>query len=141
MLLRPAQPADAAAVADVHVRSWQVAYRGLLSDAYLDGLRPQDRAGRYAFGDLKPDQPATIVAVEQERISGFATIAPAQDADRRGSGELCALYVDPERWGCGIGRALMQAARGDLARQGFENACLWVLAGNQRTARFYEIDG
>jgi hypothetical protein len=39
MFLRRAEPADAMEVARVHVRSWQVAYRGLLPDAYLDGLR------------------------------------------------------------------------------------------------------
>jgi hypothetical protein len=37
MLLRPAEPADAMAVARVHVRAWQIAYRTLLPDEYLDG--------------------------------------------------------------------------------------------------------
>ena len=45
-LLRDAQPFDADAVARVHVQTWQVAYRGLLPDAYLDALRPEDRARR-----------------------------------------------------------------------------------------------
>jgi GNAT superfamily N-acetyltransferase len=36
-------------VACVHVRSWQAAYRGLLPDEYLDGLRAEDRANRYTF--------------------------------------------------------------------------------------------
>ena len=44
MLLRPAEPQDAMGVARVHVRSWQAGYRGLLPDAYLDGLRAEDRA-------------------------------------------------------------------------------------------------
>jgi hypothetical protein len=35
--MREAQPQDAAEVARVHVRSWQVAYRGLFPDDYLDG--------------------------------------------------------------------------------------------------------
>ena len=43
MLLRPAEPVDAIAVAHVHVRSWQVAYRTLMPDDYLDQLRPEDR--------------------------------------------------------------------------------------------------
>ena len=38
MTVREAQPRDAAEVAGVHVRSWQVAYRGLFPDDYLDGL-------------------------------------------------------------------------------------------------------
>lgn len=39
MRLRPAQPEDALAVARVHVRSWQAAYRGLLPDDHI-GRRP-----------------------------------------------------------------------------------------------------
>ena len=138
MLLRTAQPADAAAVAAVHVRSWQVGYRGLLPDEYLDALQPKDRAQHYTFGD--PRQPATIVAIEAETICGFATTAPSRD-DQRGTGELLALYVHPERWGLGIGRALLQDALARLRRQGFEQASLWLLVGNERAERFYRIDG
>jgi GNAT superfamily N-acetyltransferase len=141
MLLRTAQPADAAAVAAVHVRSWQVAYRALLPDDYLDGLRPEERARRYTFGQPAPQQPETIVAVEGGTIRGFATTGPCRDDDRRGTGELLALYVDPDRWGRGIGRALMRGARAHLAGQGFDEASLWVIAGNDRAESFYRIDG
>jgi ribosomal protein S18 acetylase RimI-like enzyme len=141
MILRTAQPADAPAVAAVHVRSWQVAYRGLLPDEYLDALRPEERAGRYTFGELEPHQPETVVAVERGTICGFATTGPCDDDDRRGAGELLALYVDPHRWDCGIGRALIQEARVRLARDGFQEAGLWVLAGNARAERFYRSDG
>ncbi|MEA2426264.1 MAG: hypothetical protein QOH13_2674 [Thermoleophilaceae bacterium] len=141
MRVRTTKPEDAAEVARLHVRSWQVAYRGLLPDEYLDGLRPEDRAQRYTFGDLDPDQPATIVATEQGAIRGFATTGPSRDEDRPETGALFALYVDPDRWGVGIGRALMLAARARLARQGFKTADLWVLLGNERADRFYRRDG
>jgi hypothetical protein len=36
---------------------------------------------------------------------------------------------------------LIEAARGRLAHQGYENASLWVLSGNRRAERFYMIDG
>ena len=59
--------ADAMAVACVHVRSWQAAYRTLLPDDYLDQLRPEDRAQKYDFADLDPLKlklkPQTIVYV------------------------------------------------------------------------------
>jgi GNAT superfamily N-acetyltransferase len=141
MLLRTAQPADAAEVARVHVSSWQVAYRGLLPDEYLDGLRPEERAERYTFGELGRRQPESIVALERMTIRGFATTGPCPDDRRRATGELLALYVDPDYWGRGVGRALMQAARARLAQRGFEEACLWVLAGNERAERFYRLDG
>jgi GNAT superfamily N-acetyltransferase len=46
-IIRSAHIDDAAQIAVVHVRSWQGAYRGLLPQAYLDGLDPAQRVGRW----------------------------------------------------------------------------------------------
>jgi GNAT superfamily N-acetyltransferase len=118
-----------------------VAYRTLLPDDYLDQLRPEDRAQKYDFATLDPLKPQTIVAIEEGLIQGFATTAPARDPELTDHGELYAIYVDPEHWGRGIGVALLSAARARLFSLGFRNAVLWVLAGNVRAARFYQIDG
>ena len=141
MFIRPAEPADALAVARVHVRSWQAAYRGLIDDGYLDSLRPEDRAARYNFSHVDPLLPYTQVALDADQVVGFATTMPSRDADACNDGELAALYVDPEQWGRGFGVALMAAARARLVERGFTQAILWILAGNQRAARFYEKDG
>lgn len=140
MLLRPAIPGDALAVACVHVRSWQAAYRTLLPDEYLDQLRPEDRAQRYDFAHTDLLKPQTIVASDGGSIYGFVTTMPSRDKDLPDHGELCALYVDPEKWGQGIGAVLVAAARSRLVELGFRNAFLWVLAGNFRAERFYRID-
>jgi GNAT superfamily N-acetyltransferase len=140
MLLRPAEPADALAVARVHVRSWQTAYRNLLPNDYLDQLRPEDRAQKYTFGSPNSADPYTIVAAEAGVIHGFATTAPARDPDVPDFGELCALYVEPDHWGRGIGVALVTAARTRLVDLGFKSAVLWVLTGNVRAERFYRLD-
>lgn len=141
MNLRPAVPGDAMAVARVHVRAWQVAYRGLMPDDYLQGLRPEERAQRYDFASVDPARPRTLVAVEADTVLGFATISPARDENATGHGELCALYVEPDCWGRGIGQALAAAAREDLHRLGFRKAVLWVVAGNARAEKFYREDG
>jgi hypothetical protein len=82
MLLRRAEPGDAMDVARVHVRSWQAGYRGLLPDAYLDGLRPEERAGRYNFASEKLRDPATMAAVTLILLVGGLTAAciPARRA-------------------------------------------------------------
>src|ERR1700722_10042050 len=98
MLLRPAIPDDAIAVARVHVRSWQAAYRTLLPDSYLDQLRPEDRAQNYDFASHDPLVPRTVVATENGLIRGFATTRASSEPDLTNYGELCALYVDPEHW-------------------------------------------
>jgi GNAT superfamily N-acetyltransferase len=141
MLLRAATPDDAREVANVHVHSWQVAYRGLMPDEYLDALRPEARAKRYTFGSSDPLQPATIVAIDDGVVRGFATTGPALSADGHRRGELYALYVDPPSWGFGFGRALIAAAREHLAGENFTEACLWVVVGNDRAERFYRADG
>jgi GNAT superfamily N-acetyltransferase len=129
------------AVAKVHVRSWQAAYRTLLPDGYLDQLHPEDRAGKYEFASPDPCKPQTIVAVEDGFIQGFATTMPSRDSSLADYGELAALYVDPEWWGRGLGVALVSAARASLLELGFRDAYLWLLEGNVRGDRFYQIDG
>lgn len=139
--VRSARVDDALDVARVHVRSWQVAYKGLLPDEYLDSLRADERAKRYDFGATDPLAPHTIVADDGRSIIGFATIGMSPDVSSRDVGELMALYVDPDSWRTGVGRALIARARDELRRRGFETAVLWVLDGNERAQRFYENDG
>ena len=143
MLIRPAEPGDALAVARVHVRSWQAAYRKLLPDDYLDQLRPEDRAQKYDFANADPLKPKTIVAVEDGAIRGFASVMPSRDPDLPGHGELGALYLEPEQWGRGIGVALVSSARACLWELHQISECGIVGAGGQcaRGLRFYRNDG
>jgi len=140
-LVRRARPGDEHAVAEVHVHSWQVAYRGLLPTTFLDRLDPAERAQRYSFAADSPDAPLTAVATEGERIFGFVTVGPGRDPDSDGTGELYAIYVDPSWWGRGVGRSLIGEARRLLVGRGHSEALLWVLAGNARAERFYRADG
>jgi GNAT superfamily N-acetyltransferase len=141
MMLRPATAADAMPVAMVHVRAWQAAYRRLIPDGSLQAMRPEERAQSYDFASVDPARPRTLVAVEADTVLGFATICPARDPAVTGQGELCALYVEPDCWGRGIGQELAAAARAELYQLGFRNAVLWVIAGNARAQRFYRGDG
>jgi GNAT superfamily N-acetyltransferase len=139
--LRRAVPGDENEVAEVHVRSWQVAYHGLLPAAYLDALRPADRAARYSFADVDPDAPETTVAVDRDTICGFAAVGPHRGSDTDGTGEIYAIYVHPDWWHLGVGRRLIGKARERLIARGSSDAILWVLVGNERAERFYRLDG
>jgi ribosomal protein S18 acetylase RimI-like enzyme len=138
---REAREEDALEVADLHVRAWQVAYRGLLPAERLDSMRAEERATRYSFGSTEPGAPETILAVCERSIWGFATVLASRDEDSPGAGELSALYVDPHRWGQGTGRLLTAEAYARLRARGFQEAVLWVLVGNDRAERFYRTDG
>jgi GNAT superfamily N-acetyltransferase len=130
-----AEPADALAVARVHVRAWQVAYRSLLPDEYLNSLKPEDRAPRYTFGGTDPREPMTTVAVDEHgTIRGFATTCAARDADVPGHGELAAIHVDPDWWGRGVGVALLASARAFLLDSGFRRASVGARRQHSRRA-------
>jgi ribosomal protein S18 acetylase RimI-like enzyme len=73
MLLRPAQPSDALAIARVHVRAWQHGYAGILPASYLNQLRPEDRAEKYDLSHADPSNPYTIVATDADIISPTET--------------------------------------------------------------------
>ena len=139
IVLRRATASDAQAVATCHVRSWQVGYRGLLADGYLAGLDPAERAARYTFDLRGPAHPATTLALDGDQLVGFVTIGPRRDTGD--GGEVRALYVDPEAWGRGVGRALIAHARAELAARGHAEGTLFVLVGNLRAERFYAADG
>jgi GNAT superfamily N-acetyltransferase len=139
--IRPAAPVDALAVARVHVRAWQAAYRGLIAQAYLDSLKPEVWAAKYGFQRTGPELPRTFIAVDDDTIRGLAMFGSYRGEDMPNTGELLAIYVDPDYWHAGLGRLLIVAARDGLRREGFAEAALWVLDGNVRARKFYECDG
>jgi ribosomal protein S18 acetylase RimI-like enzyme len=145
--LRDARRGDELRVAELHVRSWQEAYRGLMPADFLAALDPRDRAERYRFED--EGGPTTVLAIGAgeaspsagEALLGFATFGRSRDDDLPAFGEISALYVDPDRHPGGVGRLLMAEARRHLAADGYTDAFLWVLDGNDRAREFYEGEG
>ncbi len=135
---RPASVDDRLAVALVHVRSWQVGYRGLMSDDYLDQWRPEVRADHYTFGDALSSGPRWTVADDDGSVIGFINFGASRDEDTPDHGEIYGLYVAPDSWQQGVGQALMDNALQNLQQLGFSFANLWVLVGNSRAMRFYE---
>jgi ribosomal protein S18 acetylase RimI-like enzyme len=144
--LRDARHGDELAVAELHVRSWQEAYRGLLPDEFLDALDPRVRAARYRFEATEEGAMRTLLATSAEagagdRIVGFVTFGRSRDVDLPDHAEVGALYVDPDRHHGGVGRLLMVEARRRLVAAGYTEALLWVLRGNTRAADFYAREG
>jgi len=137
MRIRSAAPADAEAIERLRVRGWQTAYRHVFPTEELDRMQPD--WSRWAESLARPEPGfSCFVAVEEETVLGWATVGPA--LDREGVGELHGLYVDPDCWGRGAGRALLERSEVELGRT-WRHAVLWTLEDNPRTRRFYEAAG
>jgi ribosomal protein S18 acetylase RimI-like enzyme len=83
--LRDARRGDELAVAGVHVRSWQEAYRELMPGEFLDALEPRDRAGTYEF-EGGEEAPTTVVAVAA--ADGVGGVGDGDDPSLTNSGEV-----------------------------------------------------
>jgi L-amino acid N-acyltransferase YncA len=126
--IRLAVVSDAPAVAGVHVRSWQAAYRGLMPDSLLDNLSVEARTAGWAR-EIPSGQ--VWVALSGDQVVGFASAGPSRDADA--AYELYAIYLLPTAWGTGLALPLAEAAIGSE-----QDVIVWVLDENERARRFYE---
>jgi RimJ/RimL family protein N-acetyltransferase len=133
--IRRAEPADAEALAHLHLDVWDDAYTGLMPQGILDDRRERadERVARWR--DILAQPSATWVAEDVEGLIGFAGTGPARDNDVEDLLELYALYVRASYWDAGVGYALFEQTVGDRA------AYLWVLANNERAIAFYERQG
>jgi GNAT superfamily N-acetyltransferase len=142
--LRPATTADLRRIAEIRIRAWQRAYQGLLPAEYLAGLDPDrdHERRRSRFAD-PANRMSEHVAVVDGAVVGWTSIGPyrGDDAPAPGPGEIAALYLDPDRWGRGVGRVLLRYAVEQLAVARLEPVLLWVLEGNGRARRFYQRCG
>jgi GNAT superfamily N-acetyltransferase len=122
----------------VRIHGWRTAYRHVFPPADLDAL-PIDAERWRARIETPPRGWSTFVAVDDAgAVVGFSSVGPSRDEE--GLGELYAIYVDPDAWSTGAGRALIEAAETTLRRE-YEEATLWVLEDNPRARYFYERAG
>jgi GNAT superfamily N-acetyltransferase len=142
-VIRRAGVDDADAIGEVLVAGWRAAYRGSVSQSFLDALSPVERAAGWRERLRAPAVGvAALVAVDGEWVVGVASFGFSRDDDTvSGTGELYALYVLPEHWRRGTGTLLQRQALDGLAAQGFTGAVVWVMEGNTAARRFYERTG
>lgn len=135
VIIRKAEAADAPAVGKIYALSWQAGYAGILPEAFLAGLTPENCAPapeKLAAGN-------TLVAQAGE-LAGLASFGPPRTEPRE-LGELYTIYTLPSHWRQGVGRQLLEAARRQMKAQGCPGMFLWVLRDNARARRFYESMG
>lgn len=140
--VRLATLADAQAIAETHVASWQVAYRGFYPDDVLDQLSVADRRALWE-PRLASGKHTIWVTEDKGRIAGFLAACPSRDPDLPAPGvaEIAALYVRPDYWGQGCGHALCQAAFAHMRETPAQTVIVWALSANSAARHFYESIG
>ena len=145
--IRDACPADAEALAALHVAVWQQAYRGILPDAYLDGLTPAQRLPLWQsiLAEEASGHLTLVLEAGDGSLGGFLSAGPPRDLPRGGRtlyrAEIYAINILPALQGRGQGRRLLLHAADWLGERGLMPFFLWVLADNARARSFYDMLG
>lgn len=141
VVIRAATLDDAADIERIRIAGWRTAYAGIVPQAYLDSMRLDDdaiAARRFRMAQ-NPPEVRTLISYGGAGPAGFVVYGPDREVPT--AGEIYAIYVDPDAWSRGHGRALLGRAIRDLVADGYPEAGLWVLEENTRARTFYERFG
>ena len=140
--IRKATSEDARALAEVHVESWQSAYRDILSDSLRKGFTVDNWVNK--FQQMIAEETQVIALIEdKERILGYTIIGPNRDEALKedNCGEVWGLYISPDHWRKGLGARLTKWACRQLKSKGYDIATLWVFQTNLAAREFYQAMG
>jgi GNAT superfamily N-acetyltransferase len=160
--IRSATLADAPAISALQRAAWFAAYGGIIDPAVIDRVTtPDDGARIRQTFRTRPVQRMIVADADAAQdglaaagVVGYACYGPELDVldapwphpvTKAGAAgdvaELYALYVHPDWWSTGTGRALMSRVLARVTQAGYAEAMLWVLEKNARARRFYELAG
>src|SRR5690242_16352556 len=134
--IRAAMPADAPAIATLHVAVWRSTYRDLAPPEAIRLLDVPKRQAQWEAMLAKAER-TMLVAERSGQIVGIGTAGVATVPELGERGEILYLYVDPTHAGAGIGRALMRRLAQALQAQGYSSVALGVVEGNEPAIDFY----
>lgn len=127
MILRPANPGDAAAIADIWLHGWRDGHLGHVPGELVAIRTPESFADRAAARIAD-----TTVAEVSGEVAGFIMLH---------DDEVEQVYVAADHRGTGLAPALLAGAERLVARAGHRRTWLAVATGNARARRFYERNG
>ena len=96
MQVRPAQLEEALQIAEIHVASWQTAFRGIMLDSYLDQQSVEQRKKGWEENILKYPGNLRVAVDERGEIQGFACSGRGLSTQFEGyNGEIYGIHVNP----------------------------------------------
>lgn len=129
---------DANNIAALHAVSWQINYRGILDNHYLDHEVVSDRKNVWQkrFKRVRNDM-SVILAEKGNELVGFGCVF-FRESEKYGA-YLDNLHVVKAYSGRGIGKNLMSLLASEILKnEERKDMYLWVLKENEGAIRLYE---
>lgn len=142
---RVAWAEDARGIAEVQVRAWRESYADLFPAEVLASMDPEQIAAVWHQSLTRPQDARNrvLVALERNRIVGFAVTGPTadDDSDPIGDGEIAEFAVDPGDQRLGHGSRLLQACVDTLVADRFTRGLCWLNSTDDAKRAFLTAAG
>jgi hypothetical protein len=95
LIIRYADIGDAETLGNIHAKSWQAAYKGIIPDEYLSGITPENRTARFVKV-LSEGRENNALVIVDEIPAGFVCLGKCRDDDKDDTyGEIWGIYFLP----------------------------------------------
>jgi L-amino acid N-acyltransferase YncA len=136
--VRAASAEDAAAIARIHVESWQSTYAGILPDEVLlnlDSAQYEARWWRHVLGRFHRNHFVYVAESPDGGVVGFASAGPSRNSGLPYRAEVYTIYLGDDYHGRGIGRQLFASAVAGAQEARGPSVIVWCLS--QNPSRFF----
>jgi ribosomal protein S18 acetylase RimI-like enzyme len=138
VMVRPAHQADVSGIQDVADRTWHETYDDILGSEVVDEVIDEWYVDEAIEEGVSHEAQDFVVAVDDDTVVGYAHAGPHPP---RRVHQLYRIYVHPDYWGQGIGKALLADIEQALYDRDVSSYEVEVFASNERAVGFYEATG
>ena len=138
--IRKIEKEDIKLAADIKIKGWKTAYKGIIDDSFLNNMNKQkeiEKCEKYY------DTTGFIVAEIDGKVVGFCRYKDIENNEKIDNidCEIRALYVEPELKRNGIGKELFKYAKDEFIKKNNKKMIIWCLKDNYPSRSFYEKMG
>lgn len=130
---------DSLQIAQIIKEGWNAAYKGIISDEDLQNMDIEKISNNWKKSIQ--DNKNIYVYKENDEILGVIRFGKAEESESETTGEVEVLYVKPNQKRKGIGTQLLNFAKEELQKMGYDKIIIWCLKGNVQGANFYKKCG
>jgi GNAT superfamily N-acetyltransferase len=107
------------------------------------GLPPDEARAERVRAKLADPAACLVVVREGGAVIAMALAEPFRGHDGTGSvivgaGHVSMVFVNPDRWGIGVGRRQLECLHEEMRARGWRTASLWTRSNNDRARRLYK---
>jgi GNAT superfamily N-acetyltransferase len=145
--IRKATLQDAESIIQVHTKTWQKAFAGIILAETLEKLSENinTRYERLKQNFINEQSVQRIVAIENEKIIGFSYFGSCRNSDEiniQNAGEIYAIYVLPEHQNKQAGKRLVNFAVNVLQDEfHYDKIVIWTLKESLGREFYLHLDG